>query len=581
MEKVDFYELSRVVQDRLVASTRGTDVPAPILRIGGTGDRLPAIWLVVSVAAAAGFAGLLLHGFGDAKSAFSIQTPAIAGIEAALAVIAVLGVLQAFARWSRVKVWPFRPGVYLFGGKLVDARSHVLRVAPMEELTIDDATDAIRVRAADGTSFVFSGSRDAAQHIADARTEVKELGPRPDPGALVRLDPLYEPRFSSPLGPKHPFKHVLPAWLRARFVVAAIVGVFLGGGAWFVRNTKSDDKMFEIAKKKDDVESYKAYLEHGTRHQSQVSSELLPRAELRVAIATGTVDAIEAYIQAHPSTRIGDEVANALRTAMLAELEKAKEPGTLAALDAFAKAHPDHHLDAELAAAIHGVYAASLEKFKAGTPTKGSADEIAFVTKLLAWSEKKGPAVQVRYRYAPSKGLKTVDKVVGKNAAFMGEQSYPSKYFGAADLRPREEESGKTISDRFAQAFAPELLAFSLGPPFDDAESIDAPPPSVTVPTLIVSHTEDWSGTAFESKTPRGIFVGIKITFDALFVIPGDAKPYKLHYVAMRNVDPTQLKELGKEYPAKVAPEKIVYGTMAKDSFDLFTKRLLDSFFAK
>jgi hypothetical protein len=579
MEQVDFYELSRVVQDRFVSSTRGTDVPAPILRAPGTGDKWPAIWLVVSAAAAVGFVGAITRGFGDLSSGLSIQSPVIAGVEVALAVVVVLGIVQAFARWARVKAWPFRPGVYVFAASLIDARSNKLRVAPIEELGVEDGS-TIRVKLANGETYSFPRpSGDAAKELSDAKIELAELGPRADPSARIRLDPLFEPRFSSPLGPKHPFKLSLPPWVRARYAVAVLVGAVIGGGAWFVRNTKSDDKMYDVAKKKDDVASYKAYLVHGKRHLNEIANELLPRAELKVAIAAGTVDAIESYIAAHPGTKIGDEVETALRTAMLAELDKAKQAGTLAALDAFAKAHPEHHLEPELAAAVHAVYVAALDKYKTMTPPKDSADELAFMTKLLAWSEKKGPNVDVRFRFAPSKNLKTVDKMVGKNSQFNGEQSYPSKYFEADDMRPREDETGKSIADRFDLAFAPELLNVGLGAAFPDADAFDTPPPQVTVPTLIVTHTEESNGTAFESRTPRGIFVGIQVTFDAQFFIPGDPKPYKLRFTSVRQVSPSQLKELGKDYPPKVPPEKTIYETMAKEAFEQFRDKLLGSFF--
>jgi hypothetical protein len=579
MEQVDFYELSRTVQDRFVASTRGTDVPAPILRVPGTGDKWPALWLGISVLAAVGFAATITRGFGDLNSGLSIQNPIIAGVEVGLAVVVVLGIVQAFARWARVKAWPFRPGIYVFASSLIDARSSKMRVAPIEELGVEDGS-TIRVKLANGATYSFPRpSGDAAKELSDAKVELSELGPRPDPSARIRLDPLFEPRFSSPLGPKHPFKMSLPPWVRARYAVAILIGAVIGGGAWFVRNTKSDDKMYDVAKKKDDVASYKAYLSHGKRHKNEVANELLPRAELRVAIASGSVDAIEAYIAEHPSSKIGDEVATALRAAMLAELDEAKQAGTLAALDAFAKAHPDHHLEPELAAASHAVYVAALDKYKTMVPQKGSADEIAFMTKLLAWSEKKGPSVDVRFRYAPSKNLKTVDKMVGKNSAFNGEQSYPSKYFGADDLRPRENDAGKGIADRFDLAFAPELLSFGVGAAFPDADAFDTPPPAVTVPTLVVTHTEESNGTAFESRTPRGIFVGMQIVFDAQLFIPGDAKPYKLKFTSVRNVNTAQLKDLGKDYPPKVPPEKVIYETMAKEAFDQFRDKLLGNFF--
>src|SRR5438270_3481206 len=189
MEQVDFYELSRVVQDRFVASTRGTDVPAPILRVPGTGDRWPTIWLGISLGAAVAFAACITRGFGDLSSPFAIQNPIVAGVEVGLAIVVVLGIVQAMARWARVKTWPFRPGIYVFASSLIDARSHKMRVAQIEELGIQDGS-TIRVKVEGGGAYSFPRPPgDAAKELSDAKIEIRELGPRPDPSARIRIDP--------------------------------------------------------------------------------------------------------------------------------------------------------------------------------------------------------------------------------------------------------------------------------------------------------------------------------------------------------------------------------------------------------
>src|SRR5690606_35246107 len=92
---------------------------------------------------------------------------------------------------------------------------------------------------------------------------------------------------------------------------------------------------------------------------------LLPRAQLAVAREAGTIDAIRQYITEHPDSKIGGEVQEALRAAVLAALEKAKAVGTVTALAEFASKYPDHVLvSAEFAAARKAVYQRALAAFE-------------------------------------------------------------------------------------------------------------------------------------------------------------------------------------------------------------------------
>src|SRR5690606_3009503 len=124
-------------------------------------------------------------------------------------------------------------------------------------------------------------------------------------------------------------------------------------------NNGSDNRMYAIAKHEDKTSEYRDYLAHGSKYEAEVSKIDLPRAELHEAIAAGTVEALLAFKQSHPSPdpQIAKEMNVAVRAAMLAELEKAKAVGTLAALDQFAKSYPEHGVEPELRAAIHAVYA--------------------------------------------------------------------------------------------------------------------------------------------------------------------------------------------------------------------------------
>src|SRR5262249_15012871 len=72
MTEIDFYKLSRPIQDGLLDSLPGQFTPAPILRRPGTRHDAAA-WVAVSSAAALGLLLLSLAGFGNAESPLSLQ----------------------------------------------------------------------------------------------------------------------------------------------------------------------------------------------------------------------------------------------------------------------------------------------------------------------------------------------------------------------------------------------------------------------------------------------------------------------------------------------------------------------------
>jgi len=328
--------------------------------------------------------------------------------------------------------------------------------------------------------------------------------------------------------------------------------------------------MYAAAKEANDVESYRAYLLRGSRHAEEIQLVLLPRAELRDAIRSGTVDSIEAYIVTHPKTKIGPEIAAARRTAMLADLEKTKQAATLTALQEFVKRHPEHHVEPEIAAATHVVYVAALEKYKAVANPKDPI-AIATVERILTYFERtKTNKLVVRFQRKIGKTMERADSAVSKSPAFMGGQSFPTRYFDAGHAKPREADTAKTIAARFAEAFPADVLTVEVG---DAIEDQDAPLPPVTAPTMFIVHQAEWGGGASRNDNPRGVFVSIGELFDADVRVPDDPRAaYKLHLAAWRGPNLGNLK--GEEHP-----EERVYGTLAKDCFDQFTKKLLSSFF--
>jgi hypothetical protein len=575
MEPIDFYKLTRSVQERFIGSVNGTGLPAPILRSMST-PQTPLLWLGGAAFALVAVVVVYRVGYGDLTSGVAIQGFGLGLVYVALLGAAVFGALRAAGVVLEHKKSPFRRGVYVFPVGLIDARGPTLRMHPIEDLSdVAGPNGNVFQLTFAGKSFSFSvadgtEAETAKTALASARGKVQEADAAREsirPKALAALDPLQG--FANPLMSSEPLQPNKPVWDTWSWAGALAFGVVFGLSAWAVHNAKSDDAMFAVAVANNDGPSYMAYLAKGSRHSSEVANTLLPRAELLEAEKVGTVAAIESFQTAHPRTSIGPEVAAALKAAMTRELAIAEQAGTLTALDAFVAKHPQSHLDAQIAAARHAVYAAALERYTQQVPPKSTA-ELAFVQHLVSWAEQKGPPVEIRFHLIDSPSLEKADGAVQKSRMFRGVVSFPSKYFDAAHEKPIEDALAKAIMQRFGQSFPTEILAFAVGEPISDPAA--TLPTQVAVPTLFIEHGPSWSGSIISSTTPRGVFVGLEMSISSLFRLPDDTKPLKARLDVWKGPDTSTLKGDDK-------PEETVYGKMDQDVVDQFQKKLLGAFF--
>ncbi len=579
MQLVDFYKLSRPVQERFIGSVNGGGLPSPILELRG-GPREPLAWLAVSGGGLLALLVLYRIGLGDLTSSVAINPAAMIAAYALLLATVAVGLLKALAVWKEVRELPYRPGIYVFPIGLIDARRHQLYIYPIEELTSAEGPDpsqSFRVAFPNNASFEFpvrdrDRALEAAKLLSEARGRLTDADGARDsvrPKAMAALDPLHG--FASPLMPSTPIIRNVPFWAVRAPIVAGVVGVLLGIGVWAMRNVGSDDRMFATAKAAADAPAYRAYIARGSRHKDEVGKVLLPRAELREAEKAGTVEAVEKYIREHPGSKIQAEASASLRTAMLAELETAKAPGTLSALQDFAKKHPGSHLEPELRLATDAIYKAARDGYMKTAPEKDPLVP-ALVDRLLAFAQKtKSPVVQIRFRRKIGKSMDKGDSMVGKSKFFAGVASLPSRYFDEKHARAREADLGKAIIDRFQAAFPKEILSFEQGDPIGGDQ--EEPLPAVTGPTLFIEHLTEWSGGASTTEKPRGIYVGLGVLFEASFRMPEDTKPaYRFKLAGWRGPDVSLAKEEDR-------PEEKIYQAAAKEDFDLFAKKFLAGFF--
>jgi hypothetical protein len=577
--RVEFFKLSRAIQDRFVGSAGNVFAPVPLIFAHVT-PKAPLFWAGGSLASLVTLVLVMMLGYGNLNSGLSSH----GGVAAVLYILLVSGVVGCAVRAvhlrKRIAQLPYRPGIYVFPMCLVDARAEKFDVVDMTTLAVGNvlpgAPPKVFLSFQGGEKYEFpvvdnAAGEAALTSITNTREEVKGALERNDGGELVTLDPLHQPRFSSPVAPRDAYVAYAPKWAKFFFAIGLGAGVVVGPILWLSRNAASDSKMYKTAAKANDVTSYKEYLAHGKSHADEVTDTLLPRAELLEAQQPGTPEALLAYIDAHPNSKIKPEVDEALRQALLVSLDKAKQSGTLASLTDFAKKYQAQRplVQKELAAAMHDVYARELAAYKAKAPTKDKA-VVPFIERLFAWAEAHGSNVEIKTRRKPSSNLDKADAWVTKQPNFMGTISFPSKYFDAAHSQKRESALAKDFVDRLSKAFSPELIAFKAA---GDGPDASQPTPAFTVPTLLITHQDEWSTLTWDSKLPRGEFVGINYNFEAEFFIPGDAKTYKWKLMVAKGAQGAL--NTVKDEPGEGSTEERVYEIISKDAFGQFADKYL------
>ncbi len=575
MEPVDFYALPRPAQERFIGSLDGRGLPTPILR---SQPRPEGVRRALGVAAASATALLVVVtvGLGNLESGLATEGLPFLVVDVGLVALAAFAMLRGAAIHRDHVKSPFRRGLYVFPVGLFDARSPVMHVYPIEDLGEVKGPDARGVTLDFGARAFSFPERDPArvealrEALAAARTAVSEAGAAREsvrPKAMAAIDPLQG--YSNPLASSDSLTSTRPDWDRYAWALALGVGVTLGGLVWLVRGVLSDNAMFAHAVEANASAPFRSYLARGSRHAAEVNAVLLPRALLHDAEQEGTVEAIERFLRDHPERAVAAEASAALRTALLRELDVASSAGTLAALDAFTRKHPRGPVEPELKAARHRVFSAALDRYVAGVADRG-APAAVFMQRLLAWTEQKGPSVELRFHRRRSKSLERADAAAGKSRQFKGAVSLPSRYFDDAAEKGDFLALAGAVQLRFRDAFPAELVSINVGEAIADP---DAPlPPQVSTPTLFVDQATSWAGSMQVSSRPRGVFAGLELSFEGAFRLPDDTKA--LHV----KTDGWHVADLSAARDAE-APEEVVYGGMRAKAFEQFQKRLLATLF--
>jgi hypothetical protein len=570
MRKLDFYGLPRSLQDRFLESVRGAAVPSP-LAIELAPSRRPLGWGLASLAGFGLWAAFTAVGFGDLKSPWALGTRVHLALHGLFALVVIYCALRAYASSWETNQALVGDGFYLFPSGIIEVRSMVLTDHDAKELSEATLESGSLVITGNSRRFTFSGIEKARldevqKAFSTNRTQWSRTAEE-NSKERARFHPLIESSVPKPLAPTQPHqRRVFLSWM-ACAVVALSLATVLGVGVSRVRDSFSERELYRAAVRQNTVASYRAYLARGGA-RPDVAQVFLPRAELEVAMRSGSVDAIEAFIAKHPATRIGSEVEAVRRAALLTELAEARKVGTLAAIETLEKKYPAHQAIApELAAARKETFVRAFANFQNVASPK-NPELIHVVKELLAYAEDHGPAVRIRFAHQFPQSLEMLDSIVSKSDKYyLGRKSLPTQYFLGEAAAKREAALAATLIARLQQAFPVDVLRWEFGGP-SPGENKELPP--LEGPTLTITHRENLSG-AFVGGKPKSIYLGATIVMTASLERPGRPE-LKFVYSTWRAPNFTVLveKEVGQ-----------VYDEMMGGAFQAFGHAYLATWFAK
>jgi hypothetical protein len=571
MQRIDFFQLERPIQERFVASARGAAPPAPIASHQELVQKSVLLWAGISVLALIALAWFGSVGYGELTSDFALQPRWVVVVYALLGVLAVFAGLRALALHQHVQTLPYAPAVYLFPSGLVDTRGTTFVVRPLGELRDSRVSgNKLTVGFADGFNYTFRLNEGARG--GEIERLLGEYGARFNPDAapvsareVAAYDPLKDNGFSNPFSPPEPMRRPK---LRFRFLaplVALVVGPLLGHGIFTLRNYLAEDALYRSARAENTQGGYQAYVARGGT-RPEITEILLPRTELAQIVEKDELPALEAYAAPRKKSAIWPEIERELRRALLAELERVKALGTRASLREFQAKYGHHELVMPaLERAVTDHRARVLAKFAAAV--KPSAEVLDLFRRLLAYADAHGPRVELRFRRKQSDSVARTEAQLRRSVFFGGEASLPAQYFDAKHSAKREEVFAKELTAQFSRAFPSDMLALEPGPLLED-ETEDLP--KVSVPTLVVSHRTEMSG-AYLSTKPRAAYTGIGILFRVSLQVPEDDKPFVYKSSSWQAPALREIRN-GSSFES-------IYSDMADKAFAKLSKRFLAELF--
>jgi hypothetical protein len=563
MKRIGFFQLTRAVEERFLESARGQAAPLPLL-IGTPPPPFGAMrWGAAAAVTFIVWIWVASLGYGNLESSLAIQPTWMAVVHALLLALAVAFALRARARLGERTRLPFRATTYLFPIGVIDARTASFVVYEWRDFTGLEVRGKTATLRFGSQSFEFPLAR--AEQGAELEQRVAELREKIGSGTLaerdlVLLDPLRDSGFKSPFAPLESMRPPGAGRLPLVLIVGVAGAGALGIGAWLARNVLSERTLFARARQADSVAAYRGYIDRGGTRE-EVTDVLLPRAELRAAVAQKSVAAMDKYIATHKNSKIGNEVQSSLRYALLQELEAAKAKQSITALRVFEKEHGEHlAMVPELAQAKHAYLQGVLDRFR--VQSKAGMPLLDLARRLIIYCDKHGPVVALRFRQRESRSLEKNQRMLMESAYFGGQKTLPTQYLTGSGVRTAEQAAGRELAAELNKAFPTDLVRFELG-----AVVPDGPDDKVEFkePTLLVNYRLEISG-AFVTKKPRAVFAGVGFIANAVLSIPDKGTPHEMKDSAWHSPELRRIE-------AGEIPVENVYGDVVSKGFKRFAAK--------
>lgn len=503
--------------------------PSPVafsIAAAGSGRYRPLLWAALCLGGAA---------LGAASDFGQLVPGGIQPWLSSLVYAALIGGAVAFL----LAVWPLHlrgaaplaPGVFFFAWDIVDTRNGGFKVHSLRDLAKFAATDVVTPNNqylhtrldfafADGTQASFQiAPREAAQRSIDQlRSRNQQLNAALQAGngaGIAALDPFHALRQAGAAAAAAPAPAGLARLLRSRAAWAVPAGLLLAQPVWLARNYFSDEAMFAQAGTAATEAAYRAYVDHGWRHV-EAARAALPRAALADARKAGTVVALRGVLERYPAAGLAPEVA----------------------------------------ADIHAIFVKAFERFQR-LATRTDATVEPFVRQLLTRLEAAGSsAVGVAFVRPSTDALARVDN--------LRPGMVPSaKHFGSDSAAGREQRMVSELAKGFRLVFPEDVLSL--------VAAGNAPPPQR--PLLQVAYEIAPSGAVFTSSRTGRQFVGVVVTFDVTFAVPGGGAPWR---TTLKVLPPDRFTVSGRNSEDDGA----VYAVMADRAFDQLSAKLNEAFFA-
>lgn len=565
MQRIDFFKLERPIQERFVASARGSSPPAPLASHRESVPKGVLLWGAIGAVALIALFWLGSVGYGDLHSSVALQPEWLLAGYAGFGVLAVFAGIRAAALYLRAEAMPYPRAVFLFPSGLIDTRGRELVVRPLSELTKSSVgSRSLAVWFNDGFSFKFRLADNARP--AELERLLGEYGARFNPDAapvsnreIAAYDPLKDNGFSNPFSPTEAIK---PPRLKFQILgplIALVVGPVLGYGVFSARNHLAEEALYRVARAENTRDGYLSYVARGGQRQ-EIVGILLPRSELEAIVKKDDLAALESYAAPRHKSEIWPEIENALGKALAAELERVKKMGTRAALREFETKYGKHEVIApSLERAISDHRARALAKFV--EVAKPNPDVLDFFRRLLIYADKHGPKFELKFKRKLADTVMRTENRLRKSIFYGGEASLPAQYFDAKRSEGREATIAKTLLAQFARAFPADTLSLEpsgvLADPSDDL-------PKVQAPTLLFAHRTEMSGE-YLSAEPRAAYTGVGFLCRASLQIPGDDKVYEFKSSTWQAPGLREIRN-GASFES-------IYTEMADKAFTKLTKR--------